>query len=129
MQSTHHHKKILLIQFFSIPLHLFCNGKTQLTEFYDWCLLGFLVCCGLLHDIYSMFDRRNGNITDRSSFFRSSRPLVFLGKCVLKTCCKFTGEHLCQSVTSIKLLCNLLEIALWHGCPKNTYGRLLLIFL
>ena len=39
--------------------------------------------------------------------FRSSPPKVFLRKGVLKICSKFTGEHSCQSVISIKLLC-------WH---------------
>ena len=37
---------------------------------------------------------------------RSSPPQVFLGKGVLKVCSKFIGEHPCQSVVSIKLLCN-----------------------
>ena len=33
---------------------------------------------------------------------------------------KFTGEHPCRSVISIKLLCNFTEIALWHRCsPVN----------
>ena len=41
---------------------------------------------------------------------RSSPSEVFLGKGVLKTFSKFTGEHPCQSVMSIKL----------HGCsPVN----------
>ena len=44
---------------------------------------------------------------------RSSRPEVFLGKGGLKICSKFTGEHPCRSVISIKLL--------------STSGRLLLI--
>ena len=35
--------------------------------------------------------------------YRSSHPEVFLGKGVLKICSKFTEEHLCQSVISIKL--------------------------
>ena len=39
-------------------------------------------------------------------YFRSSRPEVFLRKGVLKICSKFTGEHSCRSVISIKLLCN-----------------------
>ena len=39
-------------------------------------------------------------------FSRSSSPEVFLGKGVLKICSKFTGEHPCRSVISIKLLCN-----------------------
>ena len=70
---------------------------------------------------------------------RSSRPEVFLGKGVLKICSKFTGEHPCRSVISIKLQSNFTEIALRHGCSsvnllhilrtpflKNTSGRLLL---
>ena len=68
-----------------------------------------------------------------------SLPEVFLGKGVLKTCKKFTGEHPSRSVISINLLCNFIEIALRHGCspvnllhlfeapyPKNPSGRLLL---
>ena len=64
---------------------------------------------------------------------------MFLGKGVLKICSKFTGEHPCRSVISIKLLCNFIEIALRHGCSavnllhifktpflKNTSDRLLL---
>ena len=42
----------------------------------------------------------------------SSPPEVFLGKGVLKICIKFTGEHSCQSVISIKLLINFIEITL-----------------
>ena len=58
-----------------------------------------------------------------------------------KICNNFTGEHHFQSVISIKLLCNFIEIALWHGCSpanllhifrtlfsRNTSGWLLLIF-
>ena len=36
--------------------------------------------------------------------FRSSHADVFLGKGFLKICSKFTGEHPCRSVISIKLL-------------------------
>ena len=73
--------------------------------------------------------------------FRSSPPEVLSEKGVLKICSKFTGEHPCRSVISIKLLCNLIEIILRHGCSpvnlshirtsfsKNTSGRLLLFFL
>ena len=42
------------------------------------------VCCKL----------RNYNIC---ATFRSSHPVVSLGKYVLKMCSKFTGEHPCQS--------------------------------
>ena len=41
---------------------------------------------------------------------RSSHPEVFSEKGVLKTCSKFTGEHPCWSVISIKLLCSRLTI-------------------
>ena len=52
--------------------------------------------------------------------FRSSRPEVFLRKGVLEICSKFTGEHPCQSVILIKLLCNFIEITVRHGCfPVN----------
>ena len=73
---------------------------------------------------------------------RSNRSDVFLVKCVLKICSKFTGEHSCRSVISIKLLCNIIEIALRHGCSpvnllhifrtpftKNTSGWLLLYLI
>ena len=52
--------------------------------------------------------------------FRSSHPELFLRKGVPKICSKFTGEHPCRSVISIKLLCNFIEIALWYRCsPVN----------
>ena len=70
---------------------------------------------------------------------RSSRSEVFLRKGVLKIRSKFTGEHPCRSVISIKLLCNFIEIALRHRCspvnllhifrtpfPRNAFGGLLL---
>ena len=80
--------------------------------------------------------------TSRSYQSRSSHSAVFLRKGVLKVCSKFTGEHPCQSVISIKLLWNFIEITLWHGCSpvnllhifrtrflKNTSGWLLLTFI
>ena len=64
---------------------------------------------------------------------------MFLVKCVLKICSKFTGEHPYQSAISIKLLCDFIETILWHGCSpvnlldifrtpstRNTSGWLLL---
>ena len=48
--------------------------------------------------------------------YRSSHLEVFLIKGVLKICSKFTGEHTCRSVISVKLLCNFIEIALRHEC-------------
>ena len=73
--------------------------------------------------------------------FRSSPPGVFLGKRVLKICSKFTGEHPCRSVISIKLLSNFIETTLQYECspvnllhifrapfPKKTSGGLHLPF-
>ena len=49
--------------------------------------------------------------------FRTSHPLVFFGKVVVKICSKFTGEHPCRSAISIKLLCTLAWV---YGCsPVN----------
>ena len=75
----------------------------------------------------------------RSFQCRSSRPKMFLGKGVQKICIKFTGEHPCRSVISIKLFCNFIEITLRQLVspfnllhifrtlfPKDTSGRLLL---
>ena len=62
------------------------------------------------------------NFTIRIFFyFLQKQPLRgVLRKGVLKTCSKFTGEHPCRSVISIKLLCNFFNITLRHGCsPVN----------
>ena len=72
-----------------------------------------------------------------SSMIKSSHPEVFFGKGVLKICSKFTGDHPCGSVISIKLQSNFIEITLRHWCSpvnllhvfrtpflKSTSGRL-----
>ena len=72
-------------------------------------------------------------------FSRSIPSEVFLGKVVLKICSKFTVEHPCQSVISMKLQSNFTELALWNGrfpvillhifrkpFPMSTSGGLLL---
>ena len=52
--------------------------------------------------------------------YRRSHPEVLLGKGVLKTSSKFTGEHRCQIAISIKLQSSFMEITLRHGCsPVN----------
>ena len=51
---------------------------------------------------------------------QKQHPDVFLEKGALKICSKLTGEQPCRSAISIKLLCNFIEIALWHGLsPVN----------
>ena len=90
-----------------------------------------------------VFSRRFRNILKRLSYIsRSSHPEMFVRNGVLKICSKFTGEHLCRSVISLKLLCNFIEIVLRHGCspvdllyffrtpfPRNASGWLLLYFV
>ena len=49
------------------------------------------------------------------TYFGNSHSEVFLSKAVLRLCSKFTGEHPCQSVISITLLCNFIEIAFHMG--------------
>ena len=74
-----------------------------------------------------------------SCVYKSSPLGVFLERGIVKISSKFTGEHPCQNVISIKLLYNFIEITLWHGCSsvnllhifrklfyKNTSGELLL---
>ena len=51
---------------------------------------------------------------------RSRHTEVLLGKGVLKRCSQLTGEHPCQRVISIQLLCNFIEVALRHGCSPVT---------
>ena len=71
--------------------------------------------------------------------YKSSPREVFLEKGVLKLCSKFTGEHSCWSVISVKLSCNFIWIALCPGCspvillhifrtsfPRNTSRGILL---
>ena len=47
---------------------------------------------------------------------RGNPPKVFYGKGVMKICSKFAIEDLCQSMTSITLSCNFIEITFRHGC-------------
>ena len=61
---------------------------------------------------------------------RSSQREVFLRKSVLKICSKFTEEHPCRIVISIKLLCNFIEIVLRHGySPVNLLRTFRHLFL
>ena len=54
---------------------------------------------------FARFNFRTDSIQDFYNF-RSSLPGVFSRKGVLKICSRFTGEHLCRSGISIKLLGN-----------------------
>ena len=48
---------------------------------------------------------------------------VFLFKCVQKISSKFTGEHPCRSVVSVKLQSNFIEITLRHGCSPVNFEK------
>ena len=76
-----------------------------------------------------------------SYHFQNQPSKILLGKGVLKICNKFTGEHPCRSVISIKFQSNFIDITLRNGCSlvtllhifripfhKNTFGWLLLHF-
>ena len=61
---------------------------------------------------------------------RSSPSQVFFQKSALKIYSEFTREHPCQSVISIKLQSNFIEITLRHGCsPVNLLHILRTSFL
>ena len=46
---------------------------------------------------------------------RKQTPRGILKKSAHKICSKFTGEHPCRSVISIKLQSNFIEVTLRHG--------------
>ena len=111
------------------------------TEFYSHIMVKNLEYCNKTYKefFFSFFFRSFFCFLFLSKKPRNSHPEVLLGKRLLKIYSKFTGEHTCQSVISIKLLCNFIEIALSHGCspvnllhifrtpfPKNTPGWLFL---
>ena len=86
-------------------------------------------------------NKYHNHCTEFNTYFRSIYPELLLGKGVLKICSKYTGEHLCRSVISIKLQSNFIAITLRHGCSpinllhifrtpflKNTSAWLLLLF-
>ena len=54
------------------------------------------------------------NSPEHQAYSRNSHPEVFLEKSVLKICSKFTGEHPCRSLISIKLLKNIFSLE--HLC-------------
>ena len=106
----------------------------------------------IVHNIYVLTIVGKSSILDacggswpRLCFGYKVLKQIFRGvlrvKKTLKICSKFTVEHSCQGVISIKLLCNFIEITLWHGCSPvnllyifripfdNTYGGLLPKFL
>ena len=71
-----------------------------------------------------LFRRKN-----KVFLFRSSHREVFPGKGVLKICSKFTEEHICRKVISLKLQSNFIEITLRHGCsPQPPLGGCFCLF-
>ena len=124
-----------------------CSDSWTLYVIFAYYVMQILICISCFTKscfFKSIFNFANAAIQkklllDKTEIIKSSHPEVLLGKCVLKICSKFTGEHPWWSVISIKLLCNFIEIKLCHGCspvnlqhifrtpfPKNTSGGLLL---
>ena len=96
----------------------------------------------IIHPIYQAINKKIfksiGWLFDHS-VNRSRYPELSLRRGVPKICGKFTGEHPCWSVSSIKLQSSFIEIVLRHGCspvnllhifrttfPRNTSGWLIL---
>ena len=64
--------------------------------------------------------RSLANHTKLLVMLRNSHPGIFLETVFLKICSKFTGEHSCRSVISIKLQSTFIEITLCYGgSPVN----------
>ena len=63
--------------------------------------------------------------------WRSSHPEVFLGKGVLKICCKFTGDLQICCIFSEHLFlrtpkaCNFIKKILWHRCFPLSFAKIL----
>ena len=55
-----------------------------------------------------------GILNNLDTYYRCSPPEVFLGKDVLKICSKFTSEHPCRSLISIKMLRNFALQLYWN---------------
>ena len=101
-------------------------------------MLLLIACKSDLAKVYAPNLTNLGKILSKLTAFRSSSPEVFLGKGVLKICSRFTGEHPCQSVISVKIQSNIIKITFRHGCsvdlryifrgsfPKNSPAGLLL---
>ena len=106
------------------------------------CFLDSCLFRSLTHSLMYIIPLQNAkskNCIQFDRLGRSSYPEVFLVKGVLKICRTFTEEHPCQSVNSIKMQSNFIEITLQHGCSpvnflhifrtlftKNTSAELLL---
>ena len=111
----------------------FCFIKNYLHSLFDVFISFFKIVSLFILFLFFPFSFLNLH------YQKQPHPEVFLGKHVLKIYSKFTGEHPCRSVISIKLQCNLTETTLLHGCssvnllhifrtsfPKNISGWLLL---
>ena len=122
-----------------------------MTKLFIWVRSRLNTCCTDIFFVTNLFTRIPSRKKAKhwellrnhaQAHIRSSHTDVFIGKGVLKICSKFTGEHSCRSVISIKLQSSFIEITLRHGCsplnllhnfkiafPKNTFGWLHLMFV
>ena len=58
---------------------------------------------------------RKADLFWRNQFLAAAPQWCSWERDILKICSKFTGEHPCQSMISIKLLCNFIEITFQDG--------------
>ena len=98
------------------------RSKKQTLSESNWSLifqfLQYITWTKKFKKFYCANERNNKRVS--YSEYTEAATQRYSRKGVLKIRSKFTGEHPCRSVISIKLLCNFIEIALRHGCsPLN----------
>ena len=79
-------------------------------------------------NIYVIYKSNIGIVpSNTTAANRSNHPEVFLRKVVLKICCKFTGEHLCQGAISLRHGCSLINLLIIFRTPfpENTFENLI----
>ena len=144
------------IPWYSVCSFLVCSFRTNVKKGYlndsvfRHCYGNFLECAILKvtfdHNYVQQHFERNPivqDFTDMDQDVLQKQPSRGVPrKRLLKIGSKFTREHPCWSVISIKLLCIFIEIAPWLGCslvyllhifrtpfPKNTSEWLLLVLI
>ena len=101
-----------------------------MTKLFIWVRSRLNTCCTDIFFVTDLFTRIPSRKKAKhwellrnhaQAHIRSSHTDVFIGKGVLKICSKFTGEHSCRSVISIKLQyfdCLTIDVHLWSLTSK-----------
>ena len=98
-----------------------------------WVLHASLFYLFQKEELYINF--RKAYLGSCQTFTRSSRPEVFCKKGVIRNFVKFTGKHLCQSLSFLTKLqackvaglrpATLLKKRLWHSCFPVNFAKFL----